>query len=475
MDGRKGKLGARSRDASDPAKIPNSDNATTTKTKPKTSPTTTRPKKRASRAVGETQVLPLTEEKPSSESLTPIQEAESTKVVTRRDLSFDGYENILLPEADLEGEDGPEKSSDDPDSPKSARKALTEPTLRAQLAEQQRIADAASRDVELVKQELEGLRNLMSQQLGGRENLSSNGDQSGTHSRQRTPDSDNQEIMDEPEVEDLKDDSADPETPQGTPRPSVFVKTVVKEPGTSGYRTTSTRVVPMDDYATERDLKREHLKRTLKSEYAMLPKFSGNGDITVLSRFLDTHEAYLGRTYEEDSIEIQRHLALFLEKNAYAWFTTLQRSKTLDEMPRSKIFATFKDKYLGPTQKNNARAQLEALTFDGTSPEIYHTKFNKLELEARLAGGMDPIPESDLFAMFFSGYTRQGATGTRIADSLIAHKAVWPDATFLVLQAIGDSIGQHMGLQKKKKQPREDGEDAEEPAKKKQRPQNNNV
>ncbi|KAJ3005524.1 hypothetical protein HKX48_000634 [Thoreauomyces humboldtii] len=392
MDGRKGKSGALSREASDPAEIPNSDDSTTKKTEPKTSPTTTKPKKRASKAVAETQVPPLTEEEPASGSLTPIQEAESTKVVTRRDLSSGGYENTSLPEADL-----------------------------------------------------------------------------------RTPDSDDEEIIDEPAVEDLEDDSVDAETPQRTPRPSVVVKTVVKEPGSSGYRTTSTRVLPIDDYATERDLKREHLKRTLKSEYAMLPKFSGNGHITVLSRFLDTREAYLGRTYEEDSIEIQRNLALFLEKNAYVWFTTLQRSKILDKMPRSKIFATFMDKYLGPTQKNKARAQLEALTFDGTSPEIYHTKFNKLELEAWLAGGMDPIPESDLFAMFFSGYTRQGATGTRIADSLIAHKAVWPDATFLVLQAIGDSIGQHMGLQKKKKQPRADGEDAEEPAKKKQRAQNNNV
>ncbi|KAJ3011684.1 putative choline transporter, neither null mutation nor overexpression affects choline transport [Thoreauomyces humboldtii] len=100
-----------------------------------------------------------------------------------------------------------------------------------QIAEQQRIAAAASRDAELVRQELEELRTLMSQQMGGCGPLLSNGDQSGIHSQQRTPDSDNDKVIVAEKDEDFEDDNVDPEPPHRTPRPLVVVKTVVKDPG----------------------------------------------------------------------------------------------------------------------------------------------------------------------------------------------------------------------------------------------------
>ncbi|KAJ3010812.1 hypothetical protein HKX48_007196 [Thoreauomyces humboldtii] len=110
------------------------------------------------------------------------------------------------------------------------------------------------------------------------------------------------------------------------------------------------------------------------------------------------------------------------------------------------ILETIRLRYLGPTQKNRARLQLVKLEFNGTSPEDYHAKVQNLANKPRLAGSDDPIPDSDMFAMFFAGYASGGATGKTFSELLAFEKGKNRSITISTLQDYAESLGVQMGL-----------------------------
>ena len=80
-------------------------------------------------------------------------------------------------------------------------------------------------------------------------------------------------------------------------------------------------------------------------------------------------------------------------------------------MPLEVIVSDFRTKFLGESQKDNARERLKKVRFTGATTE-YHTKFNHLVDETRAAGQDDPIPASNIMKMFLNGTPRVVKTGT---------------------------------------------------------------
>ena len=217
------------------------------------------------------------------------------------------------------------------------------------------------------------------------------------------------------------------------------------------------------DHRNRRD---HYWNRWLKTAHSTLPKYSGENDVSVLQQFLEVHGTYLEKAgilgHENESSDVVLHLTQYLQKSAYQWFKQMRDDGAWSDAGWTAVTAAMRAKYMGENQKDTARAKLRALRFEG-SVVTYHSKFNTLRAEARVAGLDDPIPESDLWKMFFDGYDEGGAVGQKIGWALNSHRCSNPSATFADIQAISERMGVALGLNEKNRR-REDKTDGKRKA-----------
>ncbi|KAJ3132362.1 hypothetical protein HDU90_007423, partial [Geranomyces variabilis] len=179
--------------------------------------------------------------------------------------------------------------------------------------------------------------------------------------------------------------------------------------------------------------------------FSVLPKYDGAADVSRLHEFTELHSKYLIATRMFSNEEVQEHLPFYLTKLAGQWFRRLEQQGELTNVTYLEIFEKMKTEFLGQNQKDDARARLKKLTFTGSTTS-YHAAFRCLAEDARIAGGTDLIPASDMLKMFLDGYKRGGAIGRDIHNALMAKRAFEADITMDSLMAGADTLAQMMGL-----------------------------
>ncbi|KAJ3143857.1 hypothetical protein HDU89_001712, partial [Geranomyces variabilis] len=172
---------------------------------------------------------------------------------------------------------------------------------------------------------------------------------------------------------------------------------------------------------------------------------SSAADVSKLHEFTELLGKYLIATRMFSNEELRKHLPFYLTTLARQWFQRLKQQGELMNLTYLEIFEKMKTEFLGQNQKDNARARLKKLTFTGLTT-LYYTAFRRLAEDARITGGTDPIPASDMLKMFLDGYECGGAIGRDIRNALMAKRAFEADITMDLLMAGADSFAQMMGL-----------------------------
>ncbi|KAJ3143769.1 hypothetical protein HDU89_002361, partial [Geranomyces variabilis] len=211
-----------------------------------------------------------------------------------------------------------------------------------------------------------------------------------------------------------------------------------------GTRTESGMSSSIGDELSPQEMKAARMRRH-KNMFSVLPKYDGAADVSKLHEFTELHGKYLIATRMFSNEEVREHLPFYLTKLAGQWFRRLEQQGELMNLTYLEIFEKMKTEFLGQNQKDDARARLKKLTFTGSTTS-YHAAFRRLAEDARIAGGTDPIPASDMLKMFLDGYERGGAIGRDIRNALMAKRAFEADITMDSLMAGADSLAQMMGL-----------------------------
>ncbi|KAI8585039.1 hypothetical protein BDZ88DRAFT_456353 [Geranomyces variabilis] len=169
-----------------------------------------------------------------------------------------------------------------------------------------------------------------------------------------------------------------------------------------GTRTESGTTSCIGDELSPQEMKAAHMRRH-KNMFSVLPKYDGAADVSKLHEFTELHGKYLIATRMFLNEEVREHLPFYLIRLAGQWFRRLEQQGEL-------------------------------------------TNVTRLAEDARIAGGTDPIPASDMLKMFLDGYERGGAIGRDIRNALMAKRAFEADITMDSLMTGADSLAQMMGL-----------------------------
>lgn len=219
---------------------------------------------------------------------------------------------------------------------------------------------------------------------------------------------------------------------------------------------------PAED-ATKRK-RSEGLRNLLRGMIAKLPTYDGKPDVAKLEEFIRAHRDYLElEEFGADKYEIA-HISSSLKNAAAQWYARESDRHRFHGWTSQRFFSALRTEFLSDSQKDDVRARLKKISFS-TNVATYNASFRKLSDEARMAGGDDPIPTSDILKMFLDGYERGGANGKRIAEVLIAAKAMDPSKSIDDLMTIADRLAPMYGLMERRK--RDDDDDGK--ARKKQR------
>ena len=193
-----------------------------------------------------------------------------------------------------------------------------------------------------------------------------------------------------------------------------------------------------------------HMRRFLKTSYSALPNFKGENDVTAVQRFLAMHEKYLSKSRvlgtPTEPMDVFDHLQQFMKGPAWTWYDNLQQQGAWATTTFDDVKKAFRDKYMGENQKEDARTRLKNLRFE-TSILEYQAKFNLLREEARVAGLEDPIPDSDMWALYFNGYDQGGALGQKIGWALNTARCVNPALTLSEVQKIAERLNVALKLE----------------------------
>ncbi|KAJ3020546.1 hypothetical protein HKX48_000625 [Thoreauomyces humboldtii] len=203
------------------------------------------------------------------------------------------------------------------------------------------------------------------------------------------------------------------------------------------------------------------------AEYSNLPKLTDSSvrKVTDMQQFLKRHDKWLTISKNTSTERVIQHLRIYMAGEPATWFKNQEEESKFDGFSRSMILEAIRLRYWGLTQKNRARLRLAKLEFNGTVPEDYHAKFNKLANEARLAGSDDLIPDSDM-----------NNWQETFSELLAFEKAKNSSITISTLQDYAESLGVQMGLVAKggKRSKDENPVNNDDDSKEKKRKVNNN-
>ncbi len=192
---------------------------------------------------------------------------------------------------------------------------------------------------------------------------------------------------------------------------------------------------------------REDVKKTLR---ASLPFYDGGASVSLLDEFVERHRMYLEISKSPSKELARAHIGHHLGKGAAQWFNRARKEGQLDGCSADDIFAALATEFLTENQKDDAKAKLEKLTFEGSTVR-YHHAYRRHAEEARLASGSDPIQKSELLKMFLAGYERGGEKGKRILEALLTGRAFQPDLGVEYLMQVADRLATAHGLVDTKK------------------------
>lgn len=218
------------------------------------------------------------------------------------------------------------------------------------------------------------------------------------------------------------------------------------------------------DSKGEEAIARQARKLRVSNMHKNLPKYGGEADVSKLDNFINLHTKYLNASCTRGAALVCEHIGFYLTGVAGQWFRRAEENNELGEVTSVELFALLKAQFLGASQKEDIRAKLKKIQFTGSTIN-YNSSFRRLVDDARLAGGADPIPASDVLRYYYDGLERGGTNGQKIAMCLMFQRAANNAMHLEEMMSVADFLANEMGIVNKRA--RDDPNDAEnKPAKK---------
>ena len=222
----------------------------------------------------------------------------------------------------------------------------------------------------------------------------------------------------------------------------------------------------------ERAIAMQASKLRVANMHKLLPKYAGEADVSKLDNFINLHTKYLNASYQDTPSLVCEHLGFYLTGHAGQWFRRAEENGELDTIMAPELFQRLKAQFLGASQKEDIRARLKKISFLGSTIN-YNSSFRRLVDDARLAGGADPIPASDVIRYYYDGLERGGQIGKTISMCLMFQRASNPLMSLEEMMNVADTLANEMGIVNKRSRDDGDGDGGEKKQTKKQVNANN--